>query len=56
MKQQGLPFRKEHDLYFELSIGSFYESAGKDDLAIDCDGVVDEVTLPKGTILGVELH
>ena len=27
--------RKEHDLFFELSIGSVYESCGKDDLALD---------------------
>jgi len=46
MKQQGLPFRKEHDLYFELSIGSVYESAGKDDLAIDCYLKARTIQLP----------
>ena len=41
-----MPFRKEHDLYFELSIGSVYESAGKDDLAIDCYLKARTIQLP----------
>ena len=28
--------RPEQELYFELSLGSIYESCGKDDIAISC--------------------
>jgi len=28
--------RPEQELYFELSLGSIYESAGKDDIAMSC--------------------
>lgn len=28
--------RPEQDLYFDMSLGSIYESAGKDDIAMSC--------------------
>ncbi len=34
-KNAARNFKKEYELFFALSIGSVYESCGKDDLAID---------------------
>jgi len=39
--------RKEQDLYFELSIASVYESAGKDDLALNCYMRAKQIKLPQ---------
>ena len=33
---EPVALRPEQELYFELSLGSIYESAGKDDIAMSC--------------------
>jgi tetratricopeptide (TPR) repeat protein len=39
--------RPELELYFEMSLGSVYESCGKDDIAIGCYRRALDITLPK---------
>ena len=46
-KDQARPFKKEYELFFDLSIGSVYESCGKDDLAIDSYLKARKVALPQ---------
>ena len=48
MKTEGKnqQLRKEHTLFFELSIASVYESAGKDDLALQFYMRANKIKLP----------
>jgi tetratricopeptide (TPR) repeat protein len=39
--------RPELELYFEMSLGSVYESCGKDDMALDCYMLARTIKLPK---------
>ena len=39
--------RPELELYFEMSLGSVYESCGKDDIAMDCYMRARQIILPK---------
>jgi hypothetical protein len=38
--------RPEQELYFELSLGSIYESCGKDDIAMSCYMKARNIKLP----------
>jgi len=38
--------RPEQELYFELSLGSIYESCGKDDIAMSCYMKAKAIKLP----------
>lgn len=45
-KNAARNFKKEYELFFALSIGSVYESCGKDDLAIDAYLQARQIKLP----------